>query len=58
MTPTTRRHPRTLEEAFGPYNRHGLVEHYDPMPKADKIVTIGSVVGLIVVGIFALFGVI
>ena len=35
---TTRKHPRTLEQAFGPYQRHGLVEHCDPMPKADRIV--------------------
>ena len=35
----TRKYPRTLEEAFGPYQRHGLVEQHDPMPKADKIVT-------------------
>lgn len=34
----TRKFPRTLEEAFGPYQRQGLVEHYDPMPKADRIV--------------------
>lgn len=34
----TRKHPRTLEEAFGPYQRHGLQEQYDPMPQADRLV--------------------
>ena len=35
---TTRKFPRTLEEAFGPYQRHGLAEEYDQMPMADVIV--------------------
>lgn len=34
----TRKYPRTLEEAFGPYARGPIQEHYDPMPKADRIV--------------------
>lgn len=55
---TTRKYPRTLEEAFGPYQRHGLVEQFDPMPKADRIVVTMSVIGLVVVGVLALFGVI
>lgn len=46
---TTKRYPRTLEEAFGPYQRHGLVEQYDPMPVADKIVTVLGVVCLVVI---------
>ena len=55
---TTRKHPRTLEEAFGPYQRPGLVEHYDPMPRADRIVTAISIVGLLAVAVMAIVGVI
>jgi hypothetical protein len=49
MNNTTRKFPRTLDEAFGPYQRHGLVEHYDPMPKEDKIVAI--IGGVVLVGV-------
>jgi hypothetical protein len=58
MNHTTRTFPRTLESAFGPYQRHGLVEQQDPMPKADKLVVIASAIGLLVVGILAITGVI
>lgn len=37
---TTRKYPRTLEQAFGPYARGPISEQYDPMPRADKIVTV------------------
>ena len=44
---TTRRHPRTLEEAFGPYARGPIIDSYPEMDKADKIVIGGCVaVGL------------
>jgi hypothetical protein len=45
----TRRYPRTLEEAFGPYARElaPLVERSDPMPTADKIVTVFSAITLV-----------
>ena len=33
-----RRYPRTLEEAFGPYQRGGLHELYTPMTLAEKII--------------------
>ena len=56
MNPTTRKYPRSLEEAFGPYQRQGLVEYQDPMPAADKLVTATSIIGLAVVGVFALVG--
>jgi hypothetical protein len=49
MNNTTRKFPRTLDEAFGPYQRHGLVEQYDPMPREDKIVTI--IGGVVLVGV-------
>jgi hypothetical protein len=58
MNTTTKRYPRTLDEAFGPYQRHGFVEEYDPMPKADKLVVIASAIGLLVVGILVITGVI
>jgi hypothetical protein len=42
-----RRHPRTLEEAFGPYERGSISEPYTPMQTADKIVlTASTIVGL------------
>ena len=55
---TTRRYPRTLNEAFGPY-AHGsqLQPRQDPMPTADKIVVVGGlilmavVVGLVFLGV-------
>lgn len=46
---TTKRYPRTLTEAFGPYQEHGLVEQYDPMPVADRIVVAIGAVGFIAV---------
>jgi hypothetical protein len=39
-----RRHPRTLEEAFGPYTRGAIDEPYEPMPMIDKIVLIVSTI--------------
>jgi hypothetical protein len=52
MTDTTRRYPRTLQQAFGPY-AHGsqLQTEYDPMPKPDRIVLVASILaGLALVG--------
>jgi hypothetical protein len=51
----TRKYPRTLEEAFGPYQRHGLVDQ-DPMPTADKIVIAASCAALLAILGFALMG--
>lgn len=47
---TTRKYPRTLQEAFGPY-AHGSQLHtqYDPMPKEDKIVLVVSAIALVTV---------
>lgn len=55
---TTKRYPRTLEEAFGPYARGGICEHPTPMSLADKVVT--GVSSLILVGLLVAicFGVI
>jgi predicted phage tail protein len=33
---TTRRHPRTLEEAFGPYTSHHIDVHREPVPISEK----------------------
>jgi hypothetical protein len=33
---TTRKHPRTLHEAFGPYTGRDFKD--DPMPFADKLI--------------------
>jgi hypothetical protein len=54
---TTRKHPRTLNEAFGPHHHLApLVEQYDPMPTADKsVVFMSCVIGAIVL-LMALVG--
>lgn len=45
---TTKRHPRTLEEAFGPYARGAISEPYTPMDREDKIVIGGcAIVGVV-----------
>lgn len=44
------RYPRTLEEAFGPYARGGLVSEPDPMTKEDRIIA-GIAVVLVVVAL-------
>lgn len=57
MSDTTRKYPRTLQEAFGPY-AHGSQLHteYDPMPKPDKIVLAVGALGLIAVVAMVLAG--
>ena len=42
------RYPRTLEEAFGPYARGGLVSEPDPMTKEDRVIAGIAVVVLVV----------
>jgi len=46
---TTKRYPRTLEEAFGPYARGGIYEAPTPLSFTDKVVT--SISGLILIGL-------
>ena len=49
----TRRYPRTLNEAFGPYADRGpIVEPQDPMPREDRIVV--SICGVVGVGLVCL----
>ena len=52
----TGRYARTLEQAFGPYQRGGLVERYDPMPKQDKIIVVAGVVGYAAFAMLILMG--
>lgn len=42
------RYPRTLEEAFGPYARGGLVSEPDPMTKEDRVIAGIAVVVVVV----------
>ena len=44
MNNNTRKYPRTLTEAFGPYTSRDFVD-YDPMPTADRIALFASAVG-------------
>jgi len=46
---TTKRYPRTLEEAFGPYARGGIYEAPTPLSLADKVVS--GVSGLVLIGL-------
>jgi hypothetical protein len=49
MNHTTKRYPRTLEQAFGPYARGGIHEPYTPMSFADKFIT--ALCGVILFGL-------
>lgn len=46
---TTKRHPRTLEEAFGPYARGPISEPYPQLDLTDKIIS--GVCGVILFGL-------
>jgi hypothetical protein len=46
---TTKKFPRSLEEAFGPYARGPISEPYTPMDFADKVIT--GVAGVILFGL-------
>lgn len=46
---TTKRYPRTLEEAFGPYARGPISEPYPQLDLTDKIIT--GVCGVILFGL-------
>lgn len=51
----TRKYPRTLEQAFGPYARGPITEKDEPMHTPDKIVLLSSCIAgvcLVVVLIF------
>jgi len=46
MNDTTRRHPRTMNEAFGPYAR--LDDAPPPMHQHDRIVVNASIIAAII----------
>lgn len=46
---TTKRFPRTLEEAFGPYARGPISEPYTQLDLTDKIIS--GVAGVILFGL-------
>lgn len=49
MTDTTRRYPRTLQEAFGPAAHHSqIVEPFEPIPSDDKVVLIACAIAAVV----------
>lgn len=43
----TRRYPRTLEQAFGPYARGPIEEPSQPMHKTDRIVLVASALAVV-----------
>ncbi len=49
MNHTTKRYPRTLEQAFGPYARGGIYEEVPQMSFADKFIT--ALCGVILFGL-------
>jgi hypothetical protein len=52
MTPTTRRYPRSLSEAFGPYHHLApLQTEYMPMHKHDKIIVWGCFIAVVALGV-------
>jgi hypothetical protein len=52
---TTRKYPRTLEEAFGPYAR-GTLADQPPVHRADKIVLAACILAIIAVICLASMG--
>lgn len=55
MTDTTRRYPRTLQEAFGPYANSSQLCTERSMPRDDKIVVAVGAIALVAVLVLALF---
>lgn len=47
----TRKYPRTLQEAFGPYTDNRIVEPKRPFDRDDKIVMIGCIVAAVALAI-------
>lgn len=43
----TRKHPRTLQEAFGPYTSHQLHEPVRPMDWQDRVVIAGCIIAVV-----------
>ena len=53
MNTTTRRHPRTLTEAFGAHTSRYIYTEPTPMVMTDKIIVAAFFVALIVVMVLA-----
>lgn len=52
---TTRKYPRTLEDAFGPYARGPVFEPAQRMPLGHRVVTwLSSILAVVLVGAVAL----
>lgn len=50
---TTRRHPRTLEQAFGPYTSHHITAQREPVTLSDKVAgVLLAVAGAAVLAVF------
>jgi hypothetical protein len=47
MNTTTRRHPRSISEAFGPYERGGIYTEPDPLHPHDRIVLRACAVAIV-----------
>jgi hypothetical protein len=58
MNTTTKRYPRTMTDAFGPYADGPIQEEQDPMPVADKIAVWTGAIGLVLVLALMVVGVI
>lgn len=54
----TRKYPRTLQEAFGPYTDHRIVEPTRPFDWQDKVVLAFSAIGAFVFALLVIFRVI
>lgn len=56
-TMNTRKYPRTLNEAFGPYACGPIQEPHQPMEKSDTIVLVASIIAAVAfVAIGAIWG--
>lgn len=52
----TRRYPRTLEQAFGPYARGPIEEPNQPMPTADIVALVVSILAALALICFIAVG--
>ena len=52
----TRKYPRTLQEAFGPYTSRQIDEPVRPFDRADKIVMFGAAVAFAVLCVLMIVG--
>lgn len=52
----TRKYPRSLEEAFGPYARGQIQEPSRPMDWQDRVVIVGSVIAAVALAAILMWG--